>query len=380
MSIGGSMKNPYEVLGVDKNVTAQELKSHYRRLAKKYHPDLNNGSEEAAEKLKEVNEAYSILSDVEKRSMYDRYGDAAFDPNSGFGGFSGGGMSDIFSDIFSDFFGGGGRTQRKHDPNAPRRGSNIEYRIKISFRDSVFGVEKEISYRKTKKCNICDGTGAKEGTKKETCSRCHGSGQVRTSTNTPFGQFTSVNTCTTCDGTGVEIKEKCTNCHGRGKVSANSKVKVSIPQGISDGQIITVKGGGNEGENGGSAGDLYIYVSVEEHEVFKRFGNDIYYELPISFTTAALGNEIDIPTLDGTMKFKIPAGTQNEDRFKVRDQGIKDLRTGRPGDIIFDVKVIVPKKLTKDQKQKLKEFAEISGEDVKEQSRSFFDKIKDFFE
>lgn len=373
------MRNPYEVLGVDKNVTPQELKSKYRKLAKKYHPDLNGGSEEAAEKLKEVNEAYAILSDSEKKSMYDRYGDAAFDQSSGFGGAGGfgAGMGDIFSDIFGDFFGGGRSYSRRVDPNAPKKGSDMEMRIRISFRDSVHGVEKEISYRRTEKCDECSGSGAEKGTKKETCSKCKGTGQVRRSTNTPFGQFTSVGECDHCGGQGYEIKHKCKKCSGHGSVSSNVKIKVNIPAGISDGAIIPIRSKGNAGVNGGPNGDLYIIVSVEEHEVFKRRGNDIYYELPISYTTAALGNEIDIPTLDGTMKFTIPSGTQNDTKFKIKSKGIKDVRTKIPGDLYFITKIIVPKKLSNEEKEKLKELAEVSGEKIKQEHKSFFDKLRD---
>lgn len=373
------MRNPYEVLEVDTSVSSEELKRQYRKLAKKYHPDLNSGSEEAAEKLKEVNEAYSILSDPDKRARYDRYGEAAFDPSMGSsGGF--GDMGDIFSDLFSDFFGGGSSRRRYVDPNAPVKGEDIQVRIRISFKESVFGVEKEVSYRREESCKACSGTGAKNGTGKSTCSRCNGTGQVRTTSNSPFGQFTSVSTCPNCGGSGFEIKEKCDVCHGRGTVKSNSKIKVKVPAGISDGAVIPVRQRGNDGKNGGQAGDLYIVVSVDEHEIFKRYGNDIYYELPINFTTAALGNEIDIPTLDGTQKFTIPAGTQNDTRFRVDGKGIADVRTGRPGNLYFDVKVVIPKKLSNEEREKLKEFAEVSGQTVKEQNKSFFDRIKDFFE
>lgn len=369
------MKNPYEVLGVDRNSTQKEIKSAYRKLAKKYHPDLNGGSEEAAEKLKEINESFSIIGDEENRAKYDRYGAAAFDPNSGFGGFSNGGMGDMFSDIFSSFF--GERSQR--NPHAPRRGSDIQIELSISFKEAVTGVEKEVQYRRRTKCNVCDGTAAKPGTSKKTCHTCNGTGRVTTTQNTPFGAFSQTEICPTCGGAGEEIEEKCDNCHGRGYISQSTKVKIKIPAGINTGDIIPVRGEGNAGENGGPSGDVFIIIDVEEHEVFKRFGNDIYYELPISFVTATLGNKIKIPTLTGTKEFEIPQGTQADERFRLKGEGMRDVRTDRYGDLIFDVKIIVPKKINENQKEILRKFADESGEDVKAE-KSFFKKLKDFFD
>lgn len=374
------MKNPYEVLGVDKSANSQEIKKAYRKLAKQYHPDLNGGSEEAQEKLKEINEAFSILGDEENRAKYDRYGEAAFDPNAGFGGFSGGGMGDIFSDLFSDFFGGGSSRQSyRRDPNAPKKGADIQAQIQIDFKESVTGVEKEVSYRRYQTCSSCDGTGAKEGTSKKTCSHCGGSGQTRTTQQTPFGNFSSVTTCQHCGGSGQEIEHKCETCHGNGRVVKNSKVKVKIPAGISNGDVIPIRGQGHSGENKGPAGDLYIVVYVKEHEIFKRYGNDIFFELPISYTTAALGNEIDIPTLEGSEKFTIPAGTQDSTRFRLDGEGMQDVRSGRKGDLYFDVKIKVPTKLTDKQRDLLKQLAEEIGEDVKPE-KGFFEKLKDWIE
>lgn len=374
------MNNPYEVLGVDTNANAQDIKKAYRKLAKKYHPDLNGGSEEAQEKLKEINEAFSILGDENNRAKYDRYGDAAFDPNSGFGGFSGAGMGDIFSDLFSDFFGGGGSSySQRRDPNAPKRGEDIQEHIHISFKDAVSGVEKEIKYRRYVKCITCEGAGAKPGTEKKTCSQCGGSGQTRTTQSTPFGQFSSVSTCSRCGGSGQEIEHECDTCHGHGRMPKDSKVKVKIPSGISNGDVIPVRGQGHEGENSGPAGDLYIVVSVEEHELFKRYGNDIFYELPISYSTAVLGNEIEIPTLTGTTKFEIPSGTQNDTRFKLDGEGMQDVRSGRKGNLYFDVKIRVPKKINDKQRELLEELAEVTGEEVKPE-KSFIDKIRDWFD
>ena len=376
------MRDPYEVLGVDKNVSEKDLKAAYRRLAKKYHPDLNSGDQEAAEKLKEVNEAFSILSDPDKKARYDRYGAAAFE--NGGGGFGGADMGDIFSDLFGDLFGGGGfggYSRQRRDPNAKMRGEDLEYSIHITFKESVFGAEKEISYRRKEHCHVCDGSGAKEGHKRETCPTCGGSGSVTRTSKTPFGVFRSQEVCPDCQGNGSVIKEKCDSCHGSGFETNTMKLKIKIPQGIKNGQAITVRGKGNDGKNGGPAGDLYIVVYVEEHEIFKRIGNDIFYELPISIITATLGNTIDIPVLDGTMKFEIPSGTQTGTRFKLKKKGVTDARTSMTGDLYFDVKVVVPKKLNDKERAAFEKFADVCGENLIEpQKKGFFDKLKDIFE
>lgn len=375
------MKNPYEVLDVDKNATDKDIKSAYRKLAKKYHPDLNGGSKEAEEKLKEINEAFSILGNPENRQKYDTYGESAFDPNSGFGGFNMD-MGDIFSDLFGGFggFSGfGSQGSRRHDPTAPTRGRDIQVQQNISFKESVTGIEKEISFRREEKCTVCEGTGAKPGTEKKTCHTCNGSGQVRKTQQTPFGQFSSVSQCPTCQGSGQEIEYKCDTCHGEGKVIKTAKIKVKIPAGISDGDVIPIRNQGNAGENGGPSGDAYVVIRVEEHEFFKRYGDDIFYELPISFATAALGNEIEIPTLDGTTKFEIPSGTQNDTRFKVSGEGMPNVRTKNKGDLYFDAKIVVPKKLNDEQKDILMKFAEAGGDHVKPE-KTIFEKIKDWFD
>ena len=377
------MNNPYEVLGVDKNVSDQDLKKAYRKLAKKYHPDLNSGDEAAAEKLKEVNESYSILSDPDKRAAYDRYGAAAFENGgmgSGFGGFSGGGFGDIFSDLFSDLFSGGGSYQRR-DTNAKLRGEDLQYRLRVTFREAVFGGDKEITFRRKQHCHTCHGSGAKEGSKKETCNTCHGNGQVSQQTRTPFGVINQATTCPTCHGSGTVIKDKCHSCNGSGFEYKNMKIKVKIPKGVNSGQTITIRGKGNDGENGGPAGDLYIVIYVEEHDVFKRHGNDVYYELPISVITATLGNKIEIPVLNGMKEFDIPEGTQHGTRFKVKGEGITNEKTGHTGDLYFDVKIVIPKKLDRKEREAFEHFAEVVGEDVKEPTRkTFFDKVKDLFE
>lgn len=376
------MRDPYEVLGVAKNADENELKSAYRKLAKKYHPDLNGGDEEAAEKLKEVNEAFSILIDDEKRQRYDRFGAAAFENGGGgYGDF--GNMGDIFSDLFGDLFGGGGFSyrQQRQDPTAARRGEDLELSIQISFKESVTGLEKEISFKRKAHCHTCSGTGAKEGFDKQTCGTCHGSGRVSRSTQTPFGVFQSQESCPTCHGSGTVIEEPCDTCHGNGFETRQTKVKVRIPQGIRSGQTIPIRGKGNDGANGGPAGDLYLVVYVQEHDIFKRVANDIYYDLPISMVTAALGNEIEIPTLDGLIPYEIPQGTQHDTRFKVKGKGVTEESTGRQGDLYFDVKIVIPKKLNEEEKQALEDFAQISGENVHPQAnKGLFSKIKDFFE
>ncbi|MDO5027326.1 MAG: molecular chaperone DnaJ [Tissierellia bacterium] len=375
------MRDPYEVLGVGKDVTEQELKRAYRKLAKKYHPDLNSGDAEAAEHLKEVNEAFSILSDPDKKARYDRYGAAAFE--NGAGAYSGADMGDIFSDLFGDLFGGGGFSyrQQRHDPNAKRRGADLEMTIGVTFKEAVFGAEKEISYRRQENCHTCGGSGAKEGHHRETCDVCNGTGSVTRTSQTPFGVFRSQETCSQCGGSGTIIKEKCDTCHGHGFETKTVKLKVKIPEGIMNGQAITIRGRGNEGANGGPAGDLYLIVYVQEHEIFKRLGNDVYYELPISLITATLGNKIEIPILDGTMDYEIPQGTQPGTRFRIAGKGIRDPRTGIRGDLYFDAKVVIPKKLTDKEREKFEEFAELSGEEVREpMKKGFFDKLKDIFD
>lgn len=363
----------YEVLGVEKTASKDEIKKAYRKLSKKYHPDLNK-EDGADEKFKEIAEAYEILSDEQKRAEYDQFGHAG--ANQGFGGgaggFGGGGFGG-FEDIFSSFFGGGGRRQ---DPNAPRQGDDLQYRMDISFEDAVFGKETEVEIPKEEECSTCHGTGAKPGTTPETCSHCHGTGEINQAVDTPFGRMMNKTTCQYCHGTGKIIKEKCETCHGAGRVKVNKKIKVKIPAGVDDGQRLRVQGQGDPGVNGGPAGDLYIVFRVKGHKDFERDGDDIYYNLNITYPQASLGDEIEVPTVHGRVKLKIPAGTQSGAQFRLKGKGVKNVHGYGMGDQYVTVKVTVPKKLTEKQKQLLREFAEISGDIPEEQSSSLWGKIK----
>ena len=354
----------YEVLGVSKGASEDEIKKAYRQLAKKYHPDMNPGDKEAEAKFKEANEAYDVLSDSEKRQKYDQFGHAAFDPSmggggSGFGGF--GGMDFDFGDIFSSFFGGGGSSRSTR--NTPIDGDDVAARITIDFEEAVFGCKKEISFARIEACSDCGATGAEKGTKAETCQTCHGTGRVTVQQQTMLGYMQTQRACSNCRGTGKIIKTPCKNCNGKGYVKVSKKLEVSIPAGIDAGQRIVLRGQGSAGRNGGSAGDLVIEVRVKPHAFFKRERNNVYCEVPISFTEAALGAEIDVPTLDGkTDKLKIPDGTQTGTTFTLKGKGIPDINSKRRGDIVISVVVETPKNLSSEQKKLLQEFAKTLGE------------------
>lgn len=369
----------YEVLGVDRDATEDDLKRAYRQAAKKYHPDLNPNDSEAEEKFKEVNEAYEVLSDPQKRAAYDRFGhDGANGQGFGgfdFEGFGDGGLGDLFDAFFGGTTGGTGRRRR-----GPVRGADIRYDLNITFEEAAFGTEKEIQVVRLEDCSQCHGTGGKEGAEPVTCSECNGTGEISYTQTTAFGRFVNVRTCGTCGGEGTIVSDPCDRCRGRGKVRNRRKISVKIPEGINDGQAITLRGEGDIGERGGPPGDLYVYISVKPHKLFKREGYDIYCEVPITFTQAALGAEIDIPTLEGTEKFKVPEGTQTGKVFTLRNRGISHLRGSGRGNQYIAVKVIVPRRLNDKQKDLLRQFEEeTSGKEYHEERKTFFDKMKDAF-
>lgn len=371
-----SKRDFYEVLGVGKTASKDEIKKAYRKLSKKYHPDINK-EPDADEKFKEVKEAYEVLSDDSKRSHYDQFGHT--DPNQGFGGggFGGGGFGG-FEDIFETFFGGGG--SRRRDPNAPRQGADLQYTMTLSFEEAVFGKETDIEIPREETCDTCNGNGAKPGTKPETCKHCNGSGQLNVEQNTPFGRIVNRRVCQHCNGTGKEIKHKCSTCGGTGKVKKRRKIHVKIPAGIDDGQQLRVSGQGEPGVNGGPAGDLYVVFHVRSHEFFERNDDDIYCEMPITFVQAALGDEVEVPTLHGKVKLKVPAGTQTGTKFRLRGKGVPNVRGYGVGDQHVIVRIVTPTKLTEKQKQLLQEFAEISGKVPQgEQEEGFFSKVKRAF-
>ncbi len=371
----------YEVLGVDRNANEAELKKAYRNLAKKYHPDVNPGDKAAEAKFKEANEAYEVLSDSQKRGRYDQFGHAGTDPN-GFGG-AGGFSSDFdfggIGDIFETFFGGSGFGGRSKTRRGPQKGADIKYSMEISFEEAAFGIEREINVSKMEVCSKCTGSGAKTGSNVTTCSHCNGTGQVQIKQNTPFGQFINTKTCDACKGEGKIITEPCPACNGKGRLRSTKKIKIDIPAGIDDGQTISLRGGGDPGLKGGPNGDLYVNIRVKSHPLFSRQGNNVVCDVPITFTQAALGAELEVPTLDGKVKYTVPEGTQTGSVFRLKGKGIPYLRGNGRGDQYVKVTIEVPKKLNDKQKALLREFAEISGDESHEQRKGFFDKMKDAF-
>lgn len=377
----------YEVLGVDKSASEDELKKAYRKMAKKYHPDLNPGDAEAEKHFKEVNEAYEVLSDGEKRARYDQFGHAGVDPNFGAGGGYGGGggfgfdgfgdLGDILGSMFGGGFGGfgGGRA----NPNGPRRGNDASAAVNLSFEEAAKGCQKTVKFTKIDNCTSCNGTGSEPGHDTKTCPACHGTGQVKTAQRTPFGVIQSQQPCSQCHGSGKIIDHPCHTCAGKGRIRHSVERTVDIPAGIDDGQTINVRGGGDAGANGGPSGDLHIAVNVRPHPIFERDGFDVYCEIPITFAQAALGAEITVPTLDGRVKFQIHEGTQPGDEFKLRGKGIQRLRYSGKGDQYVRIVVEVPKDLSKAQREKLKEFDSVTDEKNYKKRKSFTDKVKDFF-
>lgn len=367
----------YEVLGVQKGASDDELKKAYRKVAKKYHPDLHPNDKEAEAKFKEVNEAYAVLSDAEKRSRYDQFGHAGVDPNFGAGGGAGFGdfdFGDIFGDLFGGAFGGGFGGGRRR--NGPVRGNDVRQVIDITFEEAAFGCKKKISVTKMDSCGTCHGTGAKPGTTADTCTVCHGSGQVKNQVRTPLGYMTNVTTCSACHGTGKLIKDPCRDCRGSGKVRKNSVIEIDIPAGIDHGQTIQISGKGEPGDKGGPSGDLLVTIRVKRHEIFERNGTDVYLNMPITFVQAALGCTVKVPTIDGLVEYTIPEGTQSETTFRLRGKGIPFLRGKGRGDQYVKVIVEIPRNLSSKQKEILKEFEEDSNY---KQKKSFMDKAKEFF-
>ncbi len=381
----------YEVLGVSKNASDAELKSAYRKLAKKYHPDVNPGDQEAEAKFKEATEAYGILSDAEKRRQYDQYGHAAFEQGAGGPGgfdFSGADMSDIFGDIFGDLF-GGGRSRRRND--GPMKGANVRARVNITFEEAVFGCEKELELVLKDECGTCHGTGAKPGTSPETCAKCGGSGQIVYTQQSLFGMVRNVQTCPDCHGTGKVVKEKCPDCGGTGYIASKKKIQVSIPAGIDNGQSIRIREKGEPGINGGPRGDLLVEVSVARHAIFQRQDMDLYSTAPLTFAQAALGGKIRINTVDGEIDYEIKPGTQTDTRIRLKNKGVPSLRNKNVrGDHYVTLVVQVPTHLNKEAKEALKQFdiacgnrseEEASGEAKSDKKKkSFMDKLKDTFE
>ena len=370
----------YEVLGLNKSAGEAEIKKAYRTLAKKYHPDMNPGNAEAEAKFKEVNEAYAVLSDSEKKAKYDQFGHAAFDPaagGSGFGGFGGFGDFSDLGDIFGSFFGGGfggGSSARR---NAPTRGDDIGARVTITCEEAAFGVKKDVSFQRIQKCDECSGSGAAKGSKAETCTACGGSGQKRVTQRIGGMAFQSTVTCDACRGSGKIIKNPCTNCRGTGFVKVNKKLSVNIPAGIDDGERIALRGQGCDGRNGGPSGDLILTVSVKRHAFFERDGYDLFCEIPITIADATLGAEIDVPTLEGNEKFTIPEGTQPGARFTLKQKGIPYVNSNRRGDLIFVVNVEIPKGLSEKQKEHMRAFAASCKDSNYAKKTGFFKRIFD---
>jgi len=371
-----SKRDYYEVLGIDKGASKDEIKKAYRKLARKYHPDVNKEAG-AADQFKEVKEAYETLSNDQKRGQYDQFGHAGTQGQGGFGGFGGGqDFGGGFGDIFDMFFGGGGG--RRNDPNAPRQGADLQYRMVLNFEEAIFGKETDITIPRDETCETCDGSGAKPGTKVETCSHCHGTGQLEVEQNIMgLGRVVNRRACNYCSGTGKIIPEKCKTCHGTGTVKKNRQIHIKIPAGIDEGQQIRVAGKGEPGENGGPAGDLFVVIQVRDHDIYHREGDNIFLELPITFAQAALGDEVEVPTVYGKVKMKIAPGTQTGKTFRLKGKGAPNVRGYGHGDQHVQVRVMTPLNLTDRQKELLREFNEISGnESVDEQDDSFFKRFK----
>ncbi|MBP2650725.1 MAG: dnaJ [Firmicutes bacterium] len=378
-----SKKDYYEVLGVPKTASEDELKKAFRKMARKYHPDVNrDNAKDAEEKFKEVNEAYEVLSNAERRQQYDQFGHAAVDGSQGggaggfgggFGGFGGGGINDIF-DMFFNQSGFGGSRQA-----GPERGDDLRYDLEMTFEQAAFGLETEITVPRTEDCAECQGTGAAPGTQPEVCPQCRGTGQTQVVRNTPLGRMVNVTTCERCRGEGKIVHSPCKDCHGRGKVRNRRRIKVKIPAGVDTGARLRVSNEGEAGTRGGLPGDLYVYIFVKAHKLFTREGDDVICEVPISIVQATIGDELEVPTLDGKVSLRIPEGTQSGTLFRIKDKGVQHLRSHGRGDQHVRVKVVTPKKLSERQRELLLEFAKVDGSDINPEEKGFFKKVKDVF-
>ena len=370
----------YEVLGISKGASEEEIKKAYKKLARKYHPDMNPGDKEAEEKFKEINEANEVLSDPEKKARYDQFGFAGVDPNYGAGagsaygagGFDFGDLGDIFGSFFGGGFGGGARA----NPNAPTRGESLRTSVNISFEEAAFGCEKEVSIDRVEQCPDCHGSGCAKGTTAEVCPDCRGSGVIQQRRQTPLGYMSTSAPCQRCGGRGKIIHQPCPTCGGKSMVRRRKTIKVTIPAGIDNGQTISLRGQGNAGKNGGPAGDLLIVVSVRPHEIFHREGTSVLCEAPITFTQAVLGAELEIPTIDGKVKYTIPEGTQSGTTFRLKGKGIPGLNGRGRGDQYVTVNIETPRNLNREQKEALKKFSELLGEKNYEEHKGFFGKFK----
>ena len=370
----------YEVLGVEKNAAEDQIKKAYRKLAAKYHPDVNHEAD-AEERFKEINEAYEVLSDPDKRARYDQFGFAGVDPNfnpggaggnpfGGFGGFSG--FGDL-GDLFGDFF---GSRSSGRSPNGPRRGENLSAQVDLTFEEAAFGVEKELNIPRVETCDVCGGSGATPGTRPETCSRCRGTGQVRTQQSFMGMTMQSTTACPDCGGSGTIVRTPCSRCKGKGRIKRTKRIKVSIPAGVDNGQSVRVRNEGNAGANGGPNGDLLVAVRIRPHELFTRQGSDVYCEMPISFAQAACGAEIEVPTLDGKVRYMVPEGTQTGTTFRLKGKGIPYVGYKNRGDQFVKVVVETPTHLTKEQKELLRKFEDGVSEAANPRKKSFFEKLK----
>lgn len=367
----------YEVLGVSRGASEAEIKKAYRKLAKENHPDLHPGDKEAEARFKEVNEAYEVLSDADKKARYDQYGHAGVDPNFGAGGgFDGSFDFGDLGDIFGSFFGGGFGGGRRTNPNAPQRGESIRLSLAISFEEAAFGCEKSVTVERMETCDTCHGNGCAPGSTPEVCPECHGTGTVQVRRQTPMGVFATSSPCTRCGGKGKIIHQPCKDCHGTGAVRKRKTIQASIPAGIDNGQTISIRGQGNAGKNGGPAGDLLITITVRPHELFRREGTSVLCEAPITFAQAVLGAELEIPTIDGKVKYELPEGTQSGTTFRLKGKGIPALNGRGRGDQYVTVYIETPRNLNKEQKEALKKFAESMGDSNYEARPKFFKKFK----